>query len=98
MADSGACGRGSWQPWQVRFSPGCNWVAERIEVTAKPLASSAWKNNSQRAGTVKWALPSASTGTVPSTARAMFTESCAWGRRRPVSWGGVPEGTDIGST
>ena len=65
---------GSWQPWQTRVSPGWKCVPERIDCTASPCSSRAWKKTSLPAGSTKCALPSASTGTVPSTARPVLTE------------------------
>ena len=51
-------------------SPGWNVAADRMEVIARPFSSSVWKKTSFLAGTVKYALPSSSTGTVPRTERA----------------------------
>ena len=48
----------------VWFGP--TYVTERIVWTAMPLLSSAWKKTDIPEGTLKYAEPSFSTGTVPS--------------------------------
>ena len=94
----GTPGRGSWQPWHIACSPGWKCVPERIEVIARPFSSRAWKYSSFLAGTRKYALPSDSTGTVPSTARARLIESLPCGICRPVLCVTAAEATDRGRT
>ena len=56
----------SWQPTHPCRSPGITCVKLCIRLTARPPASTATKKRAFRAGAVKYALPSASTGTQPS--------------------------------
>ena len=55
----------SWQPTHPCFSPGITCVKLCMRFTARPSASSATKKSDLSAGTLKYALPSPSTGTVP---------------------------------
>ena len=54
-----------------------------MDCTARPLASNAWKKTGFLAGIVKYALPSFSTGTVPSTIRAFFLLAMTYSRVLP---------------
>ena len=72
-------------------------MPDRIDVTARPFSSNAWKKTSLPAGTVKYALPSFSTGTVPSMARAMLMED-ERGICKPVLCAVSIDPTDSGRT
>ena len=56
----------SWQPTQDTTSPGIPVSQLRIHCTARPSASSGWRETGVLAGILKIAEPSSSTGTVPS--------------------------------
>ena len=100
-ARPGGCGArcfGSWQPWHTRLLALAEVRGRSHRLHGQPLPSRAWKNISLLAGTTKCALPSASTGHGAQHVRTGTTESPAAAIRRPVSCGGPPDGTDIGST
>ena len=64
--------RWSWQPLHMRVSPGAVYVTLRMPCTAQPFSSSAWNRIGTFTGCSQNALPSSSTGTVPSTSFAPF--------------------------
>ena len=71
----GALAMGSWQPMQAVRSPGRTSVVERITCRAWWFASRTAKKMLVRDGRRKQALPSRSTGTVPSTVLVSNPES-----------------------
>ena len=66
---------GSWHPLHTSRSPGCRYVSLRMFCTAQPSARSAWKKSGTPTGARKYALPSASTGTVPRHWRPVWRAS-----------------------